>query len=236
MNPLVPFHIFAGSVALIAGAMAMSARKGGRWHAQAGTAFFLSMLAMAGTGAVIALIMPERGTATVGILTCYLVATSWMAAKQRSAEAGRFELAALLVALACAASFLTIGLIGLGEPDGRLDQLPAAVHFPFFALALLAALLDLNFILRRRLANSQRVARHLWRMSAAFLIAAFSFFLGQQRNMPEFIQGSALLYVPPLAVFATMLFWIVRVRMGRFGRWPRRAEPVSGGLAPEASR
>lgn len=236
MNPLIPFHILAGSVALIAGAAAMSARKGGPIHARAGSAFFLSMLAMAGTGSVIALFMPERGTATVGILTCYLVATAWMAARRRTAEAGRFELGAMLVALACAASFLAIGLAGLAEPDGRLDRLPAPVHFPFFALALLAAALDLNFILRRRLANTQRVARHLWRMSTAFLIAAFSFFLGQQRNMPEFIQGSALLYVPPLAVFATMLFWIVRVRLGRFGRWPGRARPVAGGLAGEAAR
>jgi uncharacterized membrane protein len=222
MTPLVLFHILAGSIALIAGAVAMSAGKGGRWHARAGTAFFASMLAMAGTGAVIALLMPERGTATVGIFTCYLVATSWMAAKRRDAEAGRFEVAAMLVASACAASFLTIGLIGLAQEDGRLDKLPAAVHFPFFALALLAAMLDLNMILRRRLANSQRVSRHLWRMSAAFLIAAFSFFLGQQRNMPEFIQGSPLLFAPPLAILATMLFWIVRVRLGRFGRWPRR--------------
>lgn len=227
MNPLIPFHVLAGSVALIAGALAMSARKGGPVHARAGSAFFLSMLAMAGTGSVIALAMPERGTATIGLLTCYLVATSWMAAKRRSAEAGRFEVGAMLVALACAASFLAIGLIGLAEPDGRLDRLPAPMHFPFLALALLAAALDLNFILRRRLANPQRVARHLWRMSAAFLIAAFSFFLGQQRNMPEWIQGSPLLFAPPLAVLATMLFWIVRVRLGsRFGRWPREAAAI----------
>jgi uncharacterized membrane protein len=232
MSPLLPFHVLAGSIALIAGAVAMSARKGGRLHARAGTAFFLSMLAMAGTGAVVALFMPERGTATVGILTCYLVATAWMAAKGRSAEAGRFEAGAMLVALACAASFLTIGLIGLAEPDGRLDLLPAPVHFPFFALASLAAALDLNFILRRRLSNPQRVARHLWRMSAAFLIAAFSFFLGQQGNMPEFVQGSPLLFAPPLAVLATMLFWIFRVRLGRrFGRWPpREAGPDAGPL------
>jgi uncharacterized membrane protein len=235
MNPLLPFHILAGSVALIAGAVAMSARKGGPLHAKAGTAFFLSMLALAGTGAIIALLMPERGTATIGILTCYLVATSWMTARKRSGEAGRFEFGAMLVAFACAASFLAIALIGLAEPDGRLDRLPAPFHFPFLALALLAAALDLNFIARRRLSNPQRVARHLWRMGTTFLIAAFSFFLGQQDNMPEFVRGSPLLFVPPFAVLATMLFWIFRVRLGRrFGRWPSRAsQPVPTRLAQE---
>ena len=237
MNPLLPFHILAGSVALIAGAVALSARKGGPLHAKAGTAFFLSMLAMAGTGSVIALLMPERGTATIGVLTCYLVATSWMAATRRKAEAGRFELGAMFVALACAASFLAIALIGMAEPDGKLDRLPAPVHFPFLALALLGAALDLNFILKRRLSNPQRVARHLWRMGTAFLIAAFSFFIGQQANMPEFVQGSPLLFAPPLAVLATMLFWIFRVRLGRrFGRWPRRdGQPVPPRLAQEVA-
>ena len=235
MNPLIPFHVLAGSVALIAGAVAMSARKGGPLHARAGTAFFLSMLALAGTGAIIAILMPERGTSTIGVLTCYLVATSWMAAKRRQAEAGRFELGAMFVALACAASFLAIALIGLAEPDGKLDRLPAPVHFPFLALALLGAALDLNFILKRRLSNPQRVARHLWRMGTAFLIAAFSFFLGQQDNMPEFVRGSPLLFAPPFAVLATMLFWIFRVRLGRrFGRWPSRAsQPVPTRLAQE---
>lgn len=224
MNPLLLFHILAGSIALIAGAAAMSARKGGPLHARAGTTFFVSMLAMAGTGAVIALLMPERGTATVGILCCYLVATSWLAARNSGGEAGAAEIGAMCVALGCAASFLAIALIGLAEPDGRLDELPAPFHFPFVAIALLGAGLDLNFILRRRLSNPQRVARHLWRMSTALLIAAFSFFLGQQGNMPAFVQGSPLLFAPPLAVLATMLFWIFRVRVGRrFGRWPRRA-------------
>jgi cytochrome bd-type quinol oxidase subunit 2 len=215
----------------------MSARKGGSLHAKAGTAFFLSMLAMAGTGSIIALLMPERGTATVGVLTCYLVATSWMAARRRDAAAGRLEAAGLLVALACAAAFLIIGWLCLQEPDGKLDRMPAAIHFPFAALALLGAALDLNFILKRRLSNPQRVARHLWRMGTAFLIAAFSFFIGQQANMPEFVQGSPLLFAPPLAVLATMLFWIFRVRLGRrFGRWPRRdGQPVPPRLAQEVA-
>src|ERR1044072_1021852 len=88
MNSLLLFHICAGSAALIAGAWAMSAPKGGRMHARAGPIFFLAMLAMAGTGAVVALFLPDRGTATIGVFTCYLVATSWVAAKRRTAMAG----------------------------------------------------------------------------------------------------------------------------------------------------
>lgn len=237
MHPLLPLHILGGSVALLAGFGALALRKGSPLHARAGTWFFLAMLTLAGTGSVIALSLPERGTAMVGILSLYLVLTSWMSARRRDATAGGFEVGAMLAALACAGAFLAIALIGMAEPDGRLDRLPAPFHFPFAALAALAAALDLNFILRRRLSAAQRLARHLWRMSAALLIAAFSFFLGQQDNMPAFVQGSPFLFAPPLIVLATMVFWIFRMRFKAFRPLPPRRGPRSdaapGRLAPE---
>lgn len=238
MHPLIPIHVVAGGTALIAGAVALTARKGGRLHGRAGTAFFAAMLVLAGTGSIIAFAKPERGTAVIGILTCYLVATSWTAARNRDGRAGRFEVAGFAVALSCAAAMLTIGLLGLRQPDGRFDSLPAAIHFPFAAVAVLAAALDLNFILRGEISGVQRVGRHLWRMSTAFLIAAFSFFLGQQDKMPEFIQGSPVLFLPPLAVLAAMIFWIFRVRFSRaFAHVaPRRARrDISPSLPVAAS-
>ena len=70
-------------------------------------------------------------------------------------------------------------------------------------------------------------------MSTALLIAAFSFFLGQQDNMPEFIQGSPVLFVPPFAVLAAMLFWIFRVRFAKaWRRTPPRRRPRAVAQAP----
>ena len=230
MNPLIPIHVAGGAAALLAGAVALFVfRKGSRAHAQAGTIFFLAMLVLAGTGALIAALKPERGTAVIGILACYLVATSWATARRRDGKAGGTEWADLLVASACAAAFLAFVVEGMTSPTGRVDSLPAAVHLPFAALALLAAALDLNFILRRRLGGVQRIARHLWRMCAALLIAAFSFFLGQQKVMPEFMQGSPLLIVPPAAVLSAMVFWIFRVRFSKaFRRFAPGSRPATG--------
>jgi uncharacterized membrane protein len=219
MDALTLFHVAAGSLALVAGAAAMSVRKGGRLHARAGTIFFVSMLAMTGTGTVIAAFKPERGTAVIGILTCYLVATAWVAARRRDGTAGGFELAGLAVALACAAAMLAFGLIASASADARFDSLPAAAHYPFAFLAALAAGLDLNFLLRRRLLRHQRIARHLWRMSAALAIAAFSFFLGQQDEFPAAWRGLPIWFAPPLLTLAAMIFWILRVRFSSaFGR------------------
>ena len=238
MHPLIPIHVAAGTVALLAGGAALFLlRKGSRLHVRGGSLFALAMLAMAGTGALIAAAKPERGTAVIGILTCYLVATSWATARRRDGRAGGFERAALLVGLGCFAAMLAFGLQGVAAGGGRVDSLPAAVHFPFAALAGLAVALDLNFILRGGLGPRQRLARHLWRMCAALLIAAFSFFLGQQKVMPEFVQGSPALIVPPLAVLAAMIFWIFRVRFAKAPlRPPARGEARRLDVDPNPAR
>lgn len=219
MDGLTLFHVAAGSAALVAGGAALAVRKGGRLHGKAGTIFFVSMLAMAGTGALIAALEPERGTAVIGVFTCYLVATAWLAARRRDGTAGGLERVGLAVALACTAAMLGFGLAASASPGGRFDSLPAAAHYPFAFLAALAAALDLNYLLRGRLARHQRIARHLWRMCAALAIAAFSFFLGQQDEFPAAWRGLAIWFAPPFAVLAAMAFWLVRVRFtAAFGR------------------
>jgi len=219
MDGLTLFHVATGTIALLAGGAALSVRKGGALHARAGTIFFAAMLAMAGTGALIAASRPERGTAVIGIFTCYLVATAWLAARRRDGRAGAAERAGLAVAAACAGTMLGLGLLASASPDGRFDSLPAAAHYPFALLAALAAGLDLNFLLRGRLERHQRIARHLWRMCAALAIAAFSFFLGQQDEFPVAWRGLAIWFVPPFAVLGAMVFWIFRVRFSSaFGR------------------
>ncbi len=232
MNPLTLVHIAGGSVALLAGAAALSLRKGSRTHALAGNWFFAGMLVLTGTGSLIAAFGSERGTAVIGILTFYLVATAWMTARHRDGRAGRFELAGLFVALGCAGAMLSFGLMASASPTGRLDSLPATAHYPFAALMGIAAALDLNFLLRRELSGRQRIARHLWRMCAALWIAASSFFLGQQDEFPEAWRGAFIWFLPPLATFAAMLFWIVRVRFAKaFGHYlPRRRVPAGAAV------
>jgi predicted histidine transporter YuiF (NhaC family) len=65
------------------------------------------------------------------------------------------------------------------------------------------------------LRGAKRIARHLWRMCMALLIAAFSFFIGQAKVIPRPIRIVPLLMVPPLLVLFTMLYWMWRVRARR---------------------
>lgn len=229
MSPLTWVHIAGGSIALLAGYVALFARKGSPLHVQIGTWFFASMVVLTSTGALIAASIPERGTATIGVFTLYLVATSWVTVRNRSGEAGHFEWVAMAVAMGCAIAQTIFGVMASRSPNGLLDSLPAMAHYPFAVLALLAAALDLNFIIRGRLTGSQRIARHLWRMCVALTIAAMSFFIGQQDEFPQAWRGAFIWFSPPLVAFGAMVFWIARVRLAK--TWRRASTPRSAAAA-----
>jgi hypothetical protein len=210
MNIVMWVHIAGGSLALASGAAAVVGRKGGWLHVQAGTWFFVSMLVLGVTAAMLEPFRSPPGSPIGGIMVCYFVATSWVAARRRDGTTGRFELLAGATAITMGGLMTWGGLTGAGTT-------PAGTG-PIFALAgicLLAGLLDLNAFLRRKLTAPQRLSRHLWRMCFAFFIATGSFFLGQQDVMPQAVRGSPLLFVLAFAPFAVMAFWLARLRLAK---------------------
>ncbi|HEX6375571.1 MAG TPA: hypothetical protein VFZ91_07600 [Allosphingosinicella sp.] len=209
MTVLLWLHIAGGSLALVAGAVAVIARKGGPLHARAGTGFFASMLVLGVTASILEPFRSSPGSPISGVFVCYFVATSWAAARRRDGTTGRFEIVACAVALGTAALMFWSALTGATTPAGR---------GPVFVLAgicLLAGLLDLNAILRAKLTPVQRISRHLWRMCFAFFIATGSFFLGQQDVLPKAVRGSPILFALAFAPFAAMAFWLVRLRVAK---------------------
>ncbi|WP_269713943.1 DUF2306 domain-containing protein [Caulobacter sp. NIBR2454] len=205
---LLAIHIAAGSVGLVSGLFSMTARKGARIHRLAGQAFFVSMLIMAGSGAILAPFRETgRWTNTIaGIFSFYLVATAWVAARRRPGQVGRFEIAALAgpVAILAAAAWLAATVGGF------------QIVYIFAALALIAAVGDLNMIRAGGLTPGGRLARHLWRMGVAFTLAILAFFVGQQEYLPKPIQGTVLVGVPAILALGATLFWLIQ------RTWPRR--------------
>ena len=213
-------HIAGGSVAIVSGSVALALRKGGRGHILAGNFFFVSMLVMASIGALVSPFLltaqgdPKLSDSAVGFFTCYLVFTSWLTVRRKAGTVGRAEVAAFLFAASLAAAIV---LVGTGRDD-------SAGYYATGAIVALAAAFDLKVILRGGIGGAPRIARHLWRMCLALFIAVGSFFLGQQRVMPEFVQGSPWLSLPPLAVLAAMLFWLLKLRFAKtIARWRRSA-------------
>src|SRR5438045_3962104 len=152
-------HIAAGIAAVVLGGVAVVACKGGKLHVTAGTWFAASMLVLGVTASLLEPYRSPPGSPIGGILVCYFVATAWVAARRHDGTTGKFEIVACAAAIATAVLLAWFGLTTVTAPTpvGR---------GPVFVLAgvcLLAGLLDLHAILRKRLTTVQRLSRHLWR-------------------------------------------------------------------------
>jgi hypothetical protein len=227
--PLLVFHVTAGILAMLAGAAAMSFRKGSRWHGQAGNIFVAAMLCMAAAASCLAYMKHQPNNVFGGILTIYLVATAWATARRRDGETGILDCVGFVFAL-------TIGVLslnhGLQKAAGRVpfDGSPAFMDLFMGSVILLAGLGDLRMMVRG-ISGRRRIARHLWRMCFGWFNATGSFFLGQQQVFPAWLRGSPALLVPALLPLALLIFWMIRVRFT--GAYKKLSMP--GIPAPESS-
>jgi uncharacterized membrane protein len=211
LKPLLWVHIAAGIAAIVLGAVALAARKGGRVHVEAGNWFAAAMIVLGLTASILEPFRtPKPGSPITGLFVCYFVATSWVAARRRDGSTGRFEMLACAVALSTGAAMVWAGLTGRSStPVG------SGPVFILAGLSLGAGLLDLRVVLRKRITAGERIRRHLWRMCFALFIATGSFFLGQQTVMPLAVRGSPLLFALAFAPFAPMAFWLIRLRFSK---------------------
>jgi hypothetical protein len=214
---LLWLHIGGGTVGMLSGAAALTFRKGGRLHRAAGAVFFVSMFVTYLIGAGVAPFLEEgqRPNFVAGIMALYLLVTGWRAARQREKKAGIAEAAGLVIALGIAGAGAVFMQMGAASPTGTIDGSPPQAFILFTVAGALAAAGELNVLLRRGISGVARTARHLWRMCFSLFIASGSFFLGQMQVLPEVLRDSAFPFVAALAPLGLMIFWLIRVRIGR---------------------
>jgi uncharacterized membrane protein len=211
-------HVGGGATGIVSGWVAILARKGGRLHRVAGTVFFVAMLTMSGIATIVAPMLDadQWVNTTMAVFTFYLTATAWATVQRRAGEVGRFERAAAVVPVGVVVVGLWLAWVAVQAGSAGAN----APVFPFAVIAALAAVCDVRMIRRGGVSGAPRVARHLWRMTLALFVATGSFFLGQQKFLPEAMQGTFIPAVPVLGVVVLLAFWMLRVRL------PRRARPT----------
>jgi uncharacterized membrane protein len=208
-------HIAAGVVSLAAGAVAMSALKGGALHRRAGTIFVYAMLVMSALGTVLAVLKPTLISVLAGALTFYLVSTSLLTVRRNVLRPRAWLAGLMMLGFLVGALGVSFALAAAGHPGGRLEGIPSAGYLPFAFVAFAGALLDARLLRSGTLSGVARITRHLWRMGFAMSIATLSFFLGQAKLFPAEVRGSGLLAVPVVLVMGFFLYWLVRVRRRR---------------------
>ncbi|WP_286829396.1 MULTISPECIES: DUF2306 domain-containing protein [Kordiimonas] len=213
MIPVVWVHIIFGTVAVLAGGMALVVRKGGPLHRKAGAVYFWSMLIMATAGAVLSLVKPQMITLLAAAFTIYLVMTSRAAFRTRDHSQYGW---AMIVALAVAVAGIGWGLEAQYGGTGLKHGYAAENYFFFGVLGLISLGLDANAFFRKSLTYKHRVARHLWRMCFSYFIAAGSLFTGPGATaFPEVVRASGILDLPEPLILLFMLFWLARTLIVR---------------------
>ncbi len=211
MSPLLIFHITTASIGLLGGVAAMSLRKGSTGHRTGGTVFAIGMICMTTSAIPVGLLKAQTLNALVGALTCYLVASGWLAGRRDRLQDARIVNAALgVVALGVGALLVKFGIEALNSPSHLKDGEEAPGYLFFGAIALLSAALDLRLIIGGIL-NKHRIARHLWRMNLAMAIGVISVTPRLNRLAGHPIHNDALLAVPAVLVLIFMAFWLWRV-------------------------
>ena len=231
MDATLATHVFAGSLGLISGFMALYAGKGARLHRRAGMVFVYSMLTMCTVGVMIAAVrgIAPHANIPAGLVTASLVLTGLTTVRPPTTLTRRLDAMAMLVFLAVGAVSLFFAAQAVAN-GGTKYGMPAFPYILFGLVGAFAAAGDIRVLRAGPYRGPIRIARHLWRMSFALLIAAMSFFLGQADEFPEPIRIMPLLAIPVLSVLVTMLYWTWRVR---FRKWLRGLATV-GQPAPVA--
>ncbi len=193
------FHIIMGSLVFLSGIGALAFSKGDKLHRYSGNVFFLSCLLMAGSA------IPLADDPTIAISSIYFGSTAWMIIQRPEKKTGSFEIIAfVIISIICARYFF----IAITSSPSFMTTM----FYIFGSVAMIAALLDLNMIIRGGLSGAQRIARHLWRMCYAFLGAVLSFVANTSGKWPEFIDENLPIYL----VIAIMFYWLFRVL---FTKW-----------------
>jgi hypothetical protein len=224
ISPIVVIHICSGTLGLLSGVIAICVRKGSRSHGAAGIVFSLSTLSLAASGVYLAYTKSQIGNILGGVLTFYMVATAWSAARRREGQTSMFDWVALLIALAVGASCLSYGFRVATARMRANDGVPAGMDFFLGFIVLLAAVGDIRMLVRGGVSGAQRIARHLWRMCFGLFIASGSFFMGRQRIFPSFIRDSHILLFPTILPLILLVFWMVRVLIWKHVSGARRAQ------------
>jgi uncharacterized membrane protein len=223
-------HILAGVVALLSGAAAMYAAKGGTLHRRSGLIFAIAMIVLTSSAVAIAgFLRPNPVNFVAGSLTFYLVCTGLLTVRRTVDQSRPMLTGFMALAFAGSVYAFLLAFEAMSSPGGTIDGIPPQPLFMFGTIGLIGSVSDARLLRARSIEGARRLGRHLWRMTFAMWIATASFFLGQAQFIPKPIRRIELLVIPVVVVLVFLVYWMARVRMKRrrASELPMRSDAVA---------
>ncbi|KAF7764449.1 hypothetical protein PCIT_b0453 [Pseudoalteromonas citrea] len=213
LSPFMLLHIITGSIAVIAGLLALILKKGQKYHRLSGKVFVISMAIMALSGAYIAYLKPMMITLIAGFYTLHLVLTAYMVVKTPVKTHTQFD---NYTPLSSCSLFCLSVYFGLQALNHASETFQGFSHEPYFFFALLSAIAligDIRLLICKGLTHGHRLARHIWRMCFALYLAIGSFFGQGAKVLPETLSQSVLIEAPEPLILLAMIFWLLKTAM-----------------------
>jgi uncharacterized membrane protein len=201
------FHIIGGGLVLLCGFIALCASKGLNLHKLSGNIFYIAMVILSLSAAYLEYQLGD--IPIMGILSLYFAYTSWITIKRQEQQVGKLEYVGFLIITTSAITFYKWGWDIVYNGKVLEGTLPIEGYFIFGSFAAFAAILDLTMLIQGGVAGAHRIARHLWRMCIAFLMAILSFL--DQDIFPESITNTGLLWLPVTLLVLMMIYWLCRL-------------------------
>lgn len=219
-------HVGTALVALVAGIIAIAARKGGAWHRRSGTVFVYTMIATGITAAGISVY--EGKSPGGGLLTAYFVFTAWTALTRLPGESRRVDIALMVFAFIIAVLGYVQAFTALGRPGNQINGVPAGMMFFMATVNSLAAIGDARMLRAGGIQGTRRLARHLWRMCFGLFIATGSFVgqLALMKFLPPPLRSVPIIVVLAGGPLVVLLYWMWRVRLKQNLRGLMTAKPI----------
>ena len=197
---LLVVHIAAGSVALLAAAIALAMAKGERWHILAGRAYAVGMTLVFLTAVPLALLAQSSFLFLIALFSFYLVFAGWRFARNRQRRAHPVDWIAV-------AAIVVTGLWMWGYAvvlalDGSSHWITLAV-FGWIAIAL--GLADAWFH-RTQPGGARRVARHLTNMMAGTIATITAVVVVNVDTEPVWVPW----ILPTVVITPLIVLWNIR--------------------------
>jgi hypothetical protein len=160
---LLAIHIAAGGLAIVLGAAALLARKGGTIHRRSGLLFAGAMLALGTSAAILGFRKtgPTDSNVFGGLMTAYFVITALTTVRPVSRWTRSINVAALTVAVVLAIVDILGGVKAFNSPRGVLNGAPFFMLFFIATVMILAAIGDVRILRFGMPRGGPRLARHL---------------------------------------------------------------------------
>jgi uncharacterized membrane protein len=207
----VAFHVAVGGIALAAGLVAISVRKGGQWHRRSGRVFVVTMIATGLTAAAISAY--EGKSVSGGAFTAYFVFTALSAVRTVPGLGRGWDIGLMMLAVIFSVGTYRDAFIALGKPGHYFNGAPAGMLFFLGTVMLLAAVGDLRMIRSGGIHGTRRIARHLWRMCFGLFIASGSFAAQLLKMVPPKYNSMLMVLVLGGGPIVLLLYWMWRIRL-----------------------